>query len=217
LARARTILITGFGPFPGAPFNPTQALVRSLARMRHPGLGDCRIVGHVFPTSYAAVDRELPALMKQYRPDAVVMFGLAARSPGIRIETIARNAIMARRDVSAAIPPSRFIDAKGPPTRPLRAPLSRLLRAARASGLAVEASRDAGRYVCNYTFWRGLEHAAAGGPALAVFVHVPKTGRGSRPAGAGGGFTSEDLYRAGRAIVLAVAAALRRPVPALLA
>jgi pyrrolidone-carboxylate peptidase len=26
------ILVTGFGPFPGAPFNPTAALAQSLAR-----------------------------------------------------------------------------------------------------------------------------------------------------------------------------------------
>ena len=27
-----TILVTGFGPFPGAPFNPTAPLVERLAR-----------------------------------------------------------------------------------------------------------------------------------------------------------------------------------------
>lgn len=216
MARTRTILVTGFGPFPGAPFNPTQALVRSLARMRHPGLRDCRVAGHIFPTSYAAVDRELPALMKQWRPDAIVMFGLAARSRGIRVETLARNAIMTRPDAGAAIPKSRVIDAEGPPALRLRAPLARLLFAARGSGMPVEASRNAGHYVCNYTFWRGLEHAAAGGPAIVVFVHVPKTRRNPRPLYAGhAGFTGDDLHRAGRAILLAVAAALRRPVPAL--
>ena len=33
-----TILITGFGPFPGAPVNPTTPLVRHLARLRRPAL-----------------------------------------------------------------------------------------------------------------------------------------------------------------------------------
>ena len=45
-----TILITGFGPFPGAPVNPTTALARHLARLRRPGLADVRLVGHVFTT-----------------------------------------------------------------------------------------------------------------------------------------------------------------------
>ena len=30
------ILITGFGPFPGAPFNPTMALVKRLTELRRP-------------------------------------------------------------------------------------------------------------------------------------------------------------------------------------
>ncbi|NWG26882.1 MAG: pyroglutamyl-peptidase I, partial [Pseudorhodoplanes sp.] len=80
MARPRCILVTGFGPFPGAPSNPTMALVRHLARLRRPALSDVRLVGHIFPTSYAAVDRELPALIRQHCPDAVVMFGLAART-----------------------------------------------------------------------------------------------------------------------------------------
>ena len=53
-----TILLTGFGPFPGAPFNPTGPLVRELARRNSPGL---RRAAHVFTTSYQTVDRELPA------------------------------------------------------------------------------------------------------------------------------------------------------------
>ena len=62
---AVTILVTGFGPFPGAPFNPTGPLVERLARLRRPGLADMKIVAHVFPTSYAAVDRDLPKLDRQ--------------------------------------------------------------------------------------------------------------------------------------------------------
>jgi pyrrolidone-carboxylate peptidase len=30
------VLITGFGPFPGAPFNPSAALAKALARRRRP-------------------------------------------------------------------------------------------------------------------------------------------------------------------------------------
>ena len=44
-----TILITGFGPFPGAPYNPTAALVRALAQRRDPG--GIRRVAHVFHVS----------------------------------------------------------------------------------------------------------------------------------------------------------------------
>ena len=46
--------------------------------------------------TYATVDRELPALIARDRPDAIVMFGLAARSQALRIETRAVNALARR-------------------------------------------------------------------------------------------------------------------------
>ena len=74
------ILVTGFGPFPGAPFNPTQPLVARLVRLRRPALGDVELSGHIFPVTYTAVDRELPELLASRRPHALLMFGLASRT-----------------------------------------------------------------------------------------------------------------------------------------
>src|SRR5438552_16121601 len=86
-----TVLITGFGPFPGAPFNPTAALAKTLARRRRPAFHEVRRIAHVFPTSYAAVERELPDLVARHNPDLVLLFGLAPRTPHLRIEARARN------------------------------------------------------------------------------------------------------------------------------
>src|SRR5262249_6848822 len=86
-----TVLITGFGPFPGAPCNPTAALATALARRRSPGSREIKRIAHVFATSYAAVERELPELMARHRPDIVLLFGLAQRTPYLRIEARAKN------------------------------------------------------------------------------------------------------------------------------
>src|SRR3954469_10449747 len=87
------ILITGFGPFPGAPFNPTMPLVARLLRLRRPAFGDVELSGHIFPVTYRGVDRELPQLVTRHRPHALLMFGLASRTRHLRIETRARNAV----------------------------------------------------------------------------------------------------------------------------
>src|SRR5690242_20551053 len=50
------ILITGFGPFPGAPYNPTQPLVARLTRLRRPALANVELSNHIFPVTYRAVD-----------------------------------------------------------------------------------------------------------------------------------------------------------------
>ena len=88
-----TVLVTGFGPFPGAPVNPTGALVRGLVKLRRPALADVRLVPHVFETSYRAVDRDLPHLIRKVQPDAVLMFGLSGKASCLRVETRARNAV----------------------------------------------------------------------------------------------------------------------------
>ena len=86
-----TVLITGFGRFPGAPYNPSEPLARAVARRRRPAFADVRRIVHIFETSYAAVDRDLPKLIAAHKPDIVLLFGLAGRTPQVRIETRARN------------------------------------------------------------------------------------------------------------------------------
>ena len=74
------ILVTGFGPFPGAPYNPTQPLVARLTRLRRPAFTDVELSSHIFPVTYKAVDRELPLALQKHKPHALLMFGLAGRT-----------------------------------------------------------------------------------------------------------------------------------------
>ena len=204
-----TILITGFGPFPGAPYNPTEQLVRQLVKLRRPALHDVNLVPHVFVTSYAAVDRELPALIAEHKPDALLMFGLASRTRHIRIEMRARNALALLPDATSASLGRRTIVA-GAAAMPMPAPAMHLLSSARSARIPAALSRDAGRYLCNYLCWRAAEAAARPqGPRLAAFVHVPLTGRSPRPRGPRR-YTADDLSRAGSRILLTLAAAARR-------
>ncbi len=46
------ILLTGFGPFPGAPFNPTTPLVKRLAALRRPATDDVAGGGTSHKASY---------------------------------------------------------------------------------------------------------------------------------------------------------------------
>src|ERR1700686_3749008 len=172
---AATILLTGFGPFPGAPFNPTDPLVTELARARIPGLCHVRRVAHVFPTSYEAVDRELPPLLARERPDALVMFGLASRRRLIRIETRARNALTGVvPDASGHVSGGSLIAPDQGAALSLRDPAPRLVAAVCAAGIPAVLSSDAGNYLCNYLCWRAGEAAERDGiPRLVAFVHVP--------------------------------------------
>jgi pyroglutamyl-peptidase len=205
-----TVLLTGFGPFPGAPINPSGPLVHMIARRRDPHWSGVRRIAHVFRTSYAAVDRELPELLAQSRPQVLIMFGLATRSRRIRIETRARNARnLVTPDADGQLPPSERIAGGAPEFLPLCAPSRHLAEAARAAGVAAATSRDAGNYLCNYLCWRAGEAARQdGGPRIVTFVHVPPvTGAGKKsPHSCKESFTMESLLNAGTEIVLAALA-----------
>jgi pyroglutamyl-peptidase len=199
------ILVTGFGPFPGAPYNPTEPLVARLLRLRRPALDDVELSGHIFPVTYAAVDRQLPELIAEHRPQTLLMFGLAARTPHVRIETRARNAVTTiwpdaehARVRKGSI--AREADAMmfGPHT-------AKLLRAALGSGIDARASRNAGSYLCNYLSWRAIEATNnIAGPRLAAFVHVPLLARGviSERRGNGRRIRLEELVDAGEAMLM---------------
>ena len=195
-----TLLITGFGPFPGAPSNPTGPLVRRLALRRRPAFAGTLRIPHVFRTSYTEIEHKLPELIARHRPDAILMFGLAARTKHLRIEMQARNGVTSMfADADGQKPGARLLTAKGRSALQVRAPFMHLLQAARASGVPVNLSRDAGRYLCNALFWRALETS---GPRVVAFVHVPRLRKN---------LALNDLVRAGEAIMLTVLAAARRP------
>jgi pyroglutamyl-peptidase len=198
------VLLTGFGPFPGARINPTALLVQRLAERPQPGE---RRTAYVFCTSYEAVDRDLPLLLAREHPDVAVMFGLAARTRHLRIETCARNVVSRTVPDAAGHLPMESIIATGHSARlAMRVPSQQMVRAARQAGVDAALSRNAGSYLCNYLCWRATEAAAQpGGPRFAAFVHVPGIGspHGSRP------LTFDDLVRAGEAIVRAAVAAAR--------
>ncbi len=207
-----TILVTGFGQFPGAPFNPTGPLVTRLARLRRPGLAEATIVPHVFTTTYAAVDHELPALLRRHRPDVLLMFGLAPRAKTLRIETRARNTLTPIPDATGNAPRGRAILADAPSVLAMPAPARRLLAAARHARVPIALSQDAGRYLCNYLCWRAAAAAGQpGGPRLAAFIHVPLVRRYPLPRDQvkQRHRTPADLLRAGAAIMHASAAARR--------
>lgn len=203
------ILVTGFQPFPGAPYNPTEKLVERLLRLRRPALDSIERIGHVFPVTYSAVDRELPALIATHRPDALLMFGLATRTPFVRIETRARNTVtQIWPDAEHTQVRSRTIVSDPDSTRRFGPHTLRLLRAAQQTGVDARASLNAGFYLCNYLSWRAIEAThVSGGPRLTAFVHVPLVPRGTveRRAGSPNRVTFEQLVDAGEALLITMA------------
>ena len=198
------ILVTGFGPFPGAPYNPTQPLVARLTRLRRPAFSDVELCSHIFPVAYKAVDRELPLALEEHKPHALLMFGLASRTGYVRVETRARNAVTMLWPDAAQARARKGSIADGAGAQGFGPHTAKLLRAAKSTGLDARASRDAGSYLCNYLSWRAIETVGAGnGPRLAAFVHIPPLARDGAVRRKGcPRITLEELVDAGEAMLL---------------
>jgi pyroglutamyl-peptidase len=205
------VLITGFGPFPRAPFNPSALVAKALVRRRRPALAGLVRDAHVFATAYACIDRELPRLFAQ-QPDVVLMFGLAGRARELRIETRARNATSPLLpDAGKYRPQHGTIELGAPAVRRGLAPFARLAAAARSRAARVRLSRDAGTYLCNYAYWRALA-VASGSRPLILFVHIPLVPATARPRRRRKRrpLSLAQIIGAGENLLIALAAAARR-------
>jgi pyroglutamyl-peptidase len=209
------VLVAGFGPFPGAAKNPSGRLALTLARSRRVASSGAKIVGAVIPTVYQEVFSTFTEMMKAEKPDVVLMFGLAGSAPFMRIETRAMNvASSIYPDASGDKPADHALVAGSPRILNARAPVNRLLAAARTAGAEAKLSANAGRYICNAAFFHTLDAARkTGEPKLVAFVHIPWP-RGRRPRKPSTQKNRppsfEILRRAGEEILLALIAAGRK-------
>jgi len=196
------VLVTGFGPFPGAPFNPTMPLVKRLTQLRRPAFDGVEFVGHIFQVTYATVDRELPELLARHRPQALLMFGLAGRTDYLRVEARARNAVTTRFPDAGRQVARKGLIVEGADARLFGPHTEKLLRAALATGIDARLSRDAGAYLCNYLSWRAIEAVNRDdGLRLAQFIHVPPLAHDGTPR-RGQSITLDHLVDAGEAMLL---------------
>ena len=199
--RRPRLLLAGFGPFPGAPRNPTEVVVARLAA-RADLAARIEIVGRVLPVTWTAI-AGFETILAETRPDAVLLLGLARRASVVRVETRARNRILAAAvDAAGRHPPAR-LDGADAAFRPARAPVRAMVAAIAGLGLPATVSDDAGAYLCNALMWRAL---GARPMRPTAFVHLPPT----REVAPRSPWRAVDLERAVAAAIGPLTAAIGR-------
>lgn len=162
------LLITGFGPFPKVSVNPSETVARRLAahpRLRRLPGGPPHLL--VLRTAYDAIEASLVPALGQ-GPAAVLMFGVASRAKRVRVETRALNrASRLFPDASGRVAVRFTLEANGPASRASIAAIASLRRLKQRE-MAAMLSRDAGRYLCNASYYRALRE-----PCPVLFLHIP--------------------------------------------
>ena len=111
------LLVTGFGPFPGIPSNPSAGLAKHVAGSCRWGNLGVETLALVLPTTYAAITRDLMPAIEESRPDAILMIGVAGRSGAIRVEAFGRNRASTLLPDAARFTPTSLRLAEGPALR----------------------------------------------------------------------------------------------------
>lgn len=190
------LFVTGFGPFPNAPDNPTEALVKALAGEPPQAFGAAALRAVVLPTEYRRSWQKLRRTTACFAPDVVVHFGLSHNADRIRIERSAhRYCSSDLADASGYAPRSGLGRRSDPDLLQSTLPVDTIVEQLEDSGFPAAASDNAGPYVCNATLYRSLLAAPEGLQRLIGFVHVPAIGVN--------GFTPERLKQAALVILRA--------------
>jgi pyroglutamyl-peptidase len=174
-----TFLVTGFEPFGE---HRTNSSWDALERLRERWPRD--VATRRLPVDHVEAHAALRRALDELEPTAVLCTGLA-KGRVFRIESCARlpaqlSHLLGAGDaggVSDVAHPGDAAAARGPSLVRGRWPWEEMRRALEQSGVDVVESDDAGRYVCESTYWSLLTYAPSTSgrarPPFAGFLHVP--------------------------------------------
>ena len=165
------ILMTAFGPFRELKRNPSEMVLEHARRHGH--FDDCMVEWVVLPVTFRAVENFVGGILPGSY-DVIIHTGVAVGSLRLQIELHACNRVKGRDVDGVAL--EGVIEEKGPAV--LTSPLASHVRAGcQARGIALDASEDAGGYLCNYIYYKSLRrlgpHSGIAFLHLADFVSNP--------------------------------------------
>lgn len=184
----KKVVVTGFQPFGEHAVNSSWVAVQELEQL---GLGEA-VDLHVceLPVDYQAVLDILPSLWKQHQPQLAVHVGVSGLATSITLEQCGHNKGYKRLDNRSFCPASQCCMENGPDCIASVIDMEKVCKKVNSSNIeiTVSVSRDAGRYLCDYTYYTSLHQ----GQGRSAFVHVPPLG---------GPYSSEEMGRGLQAVV----------------
>ncbi|XP_036267706.1 pyroglutamyl-peptidase 1-like protein [Pipistrellus kuhlii] len=164
------VVVTGFGPFRQHLVNSSWEAVKELSKL---GLGrdaEVELQTLQLPVDYREVKRRVTRIWEDLQPQLAVHVGVDGAARAVVLEQRGRNRCYRETDVRGFRPERGGACVPGgPEVIESRVNMKAVSRRAAVEGVEVLVSRDAGRYVCDYTYYLSL-HLGDGRAAL---IHVP--------------------------------------------
>jgi pyroglutamyl-peptidase len=166
------ILVTGFEPFGGMDYNPSQVIAHAMNDKIFPGI---TVRGVSLPVDCEKLPGLLDKLYDELQPTAVISLGLAAGRASIALERVALNLLdwegtdnagHTRRDTP--------ILPEGPAAYFATLPLRTIQKELANATIPAYLSETAGLYLCNQTLYLTAHYSATKRPEMRFgFIHLP--------------------------------------------
>uniref|UniRef100_A0A8I5ZKN2 Pyroglutamyl-peptidase I-like n=1 Tax=Rattus norvegicus TaxID=10116 RepID=A0A8I5ZKN2_RAT len=165
-SQSRCVVVTGFGPFRQHLVNSSWEAVKELSKL---GLGvDIELQTLQLPVDYREVKQRLTAIWEEFQPQLAVHVGMDTSTKAIFLEQCGKNRGYRDSDVRGFQPEDGVCLPGGPEVMLSVINMKEVCRRVAVEDVEVAFS-DAGRYICDYTYYLSL-HLGTGHAAL---IHVP--------------------------------------------
>ncbi|KAI9145728.1 hypothetical protein BKA69DRAFT_459343 [Paraphysoderma sedebokerense] len=197
-----TVIVTGFGPFGIHKVNPSWVAVSHLSSNYTPPCipesstsassspssspsktsnNPITLLTHPLKVSYPTVTNAVPTLWNSHKPSFMLHVGVGA--PGqVKIEKYGRNSTYLKEDVDGVIWKDENGTGKvkddGEEVLETSLDADELVGWLRKKGWKSSRSEDAGRYLCDFTYYSSLYHCSRHrSKNSTLFLHVPPVGQ----------------------------------------
>ncbi len=179
------IIITGFGEFGGVKDNPTTHLINHFHQNGIPGIGKEQIRAlKVLHVSVETGGQQLKELQEACKGSSNIQLwihlGVSAKATTFCLEQRAQNCLdfpeyadeCGKKACNEPIVDNDSIGARYCSSLPL-GDIHQILEENKGFGDICQVSQDAGKFICNYVYFKSLEFCRQGDNRFGMFLHVP--------------------------------------------
>ncbi|KAM3959444.1 pyroglutamyl-peptidase 1 [Aphomia sociella] len=168
------ILVTGFGPFFNHPVNASWEAVKLMNKEEIEKKHKVELVQIEIPVTYENVDEFVPAIWETHEPKLMLHVGVSRLAEQLTIEMQAHKKGYQRLDYFDKLPANQICGAEGAMRLHTKLDVERICKQYNDSNppddkTAAVSSKDAGRFICEYTYYTSL----SADNTRTLFVHVP--------------------------------------------
>ncbi|XP_063830465.1 pyroglutamyl-peptidase 1 [Ostrinia nubilalis] len=168
------VLVTGFGPFVNHPVNASWEGVKLINKEEIEKKHNVELVLLEIPVTYENVDEFVPALWETHTPKLMIHVGVSGIAECFTLEMQAHRKGYQRMDYFEKCPANHTCPAEGAIRLHTKLNVERICKEfndgnSHEDNTKAVASKDAGRYLCEYIYYTSLSVDNT----RTLFVHVP--------------------------------------------